>query len=152
MQLTGFTRRYGTQTRLIHGTLTILSQIFPSHLIVFNELVVLLRHYPNIVVLYFKLKQSDGVALHHLGGYWSTDKCVPPFHTQGDILFKLHSSDLIAFRFGLHGHNVLRPAPVNAHVDLVGFDLPDTFNGGPQMVLQRIASYAQEDVYQAIVA
>ena len=41
---------------------------------------------------------------------------------------------------------------VQPHIEFIRLDLPHAWNGGSQMVLQRVTGHAGKDVNQAVVA
>lgn len=107
---------------------------------------------PDAVIRLHKLEQGDYSGTHELGSYGSANEAGKFVCANGKILFNLDHVQLVAAAFCLNWENVVRTLFVEANIEFIRLYLPHVWNGGSEMVLQRITSHTCKDVNQSIVA
>ena len=98
------------------------------------------------------LEEYDNAVGQKLGSHCPRDELWKMVSAQGQILLNLHTSQLVSPDFCLNRDHVLDTLPVDADIQLVGFDLTDTRNRRPQMVLEGVTGDAQKNVDEPVVA
>ncbi len=83
-----------------------------------------------------KLEQSDQVVAHELCADRTTDQGTKLGGAERDILFDLHDAQLIPATLRLDGKYVVGSSPVDSNVNLISFDLSDSWDAGPEMALE----------------
>ena len=99
-----------------------------------------------------KLEQRDYSVSYELCSEGSANESGEFVRANGKILFNLDHVQLIAAAFGLHWENVMCTLFVESDIEFIDLHLPHPWDGGSQMVLQRVTGHTGKDINQAIVA
>lgn len=144
----------GRPSRLpsVRQSLTVLGQVLVGHGIWRHQSIVFLGSHSNVVPILLELEECDQVIPYELRSKRSTDERWELLPTNGDVLFDLDSADLVASALGLDGYYVVRAALVHPDVDLIRLYLADACGCRSEVVLERIACDAEEDIDESIVA
>lgn len=87
-----------------------------------------------------------------LRGHGATDEFRKSGFTERHVLLDLHDVQRVASALGLDRDYVLAAPRVDSDVELVGLHLADVGHRRPEVVLERVARDAQEDVDEPVVA
>src|ERR1700677_1509885 len=93
-----------------------------------------------------KLEQRDYSASHELCSEGTANEFREFVRANGKILFNLDHVQLIAAAFGLHRENVVCALFVESDIKFIGLHLHHPWDGGSQMVLQRVTSHTGKHI------
>lgn len=111
-----------------------------------------LRRDGNPTLARFELEKRDDSFVHELSGDGPADQQGKLGCADREILLDLYYVEFVFATFGLNGENVMRPLLIYANMNLIGLHLTHVWNGGAQVVLERIASNAAEYINQPVVS
>jgi hypothetical protein len=109
------------------------------------------RGYSDSFLGLLTFKKSDQAIRNKLCGNRSADQFRELGSTNRKILLDLHDPYPLSSAFGLNWQDIVGAPLINTNVDFIHLDLADARRSCSQMILQRIASKASENIDEAIV-
>ena len=95
-----------------------------------------LHRFHQAIIIQTKLKHRDPRVVHELRGDGAADEIGKFLSAACDVLFRLHGRKLIIPALRLYRDDELATVAVDAYVNLVDLDLPETLHGGAEVILQ----------------
>ncbi len=94
-----------------------------------------------------KLEEGNQVVAHELRTDGTANQVRELFGAHGEVLADLDSAQSVSGALRLHGEDVVRASAVHTDIHFICLDLAYSRDCCAQVILQRVAGYAGENIY-----